>query len=124
MDVVVHLAGKSLSTWPWTAKMKRAFIDSRVIPGLALVDAIQKAPRRPHLFIQQSGINRYGLHGELAEESTPPADDFLAQITVKWEDTTKTVDELGVRRIITRSAVVLDKTGLWQRGTSHAMDSS
>ncbi|HRQ25204.1 MAG TPA: NAD-dependent epimerase/dehydratase family protein, partial [Anaerolineales bacterium] len=36
MDIVIHLAGKSLSTWPWTAANKQAFHDSRVIPGRLL----------------------------------------------------------------------------------------
>src|SRR3990172_8232374 len=109
MDVIIHLAGKTLNSWPWTAATKRAFHDSRILPGLALADAIRKATRRPGIFIQQSGINHYGLRGDLADESTPPADDFLAQLTVQWENATKSVDELGVRCVVTRSAVVLDK---------------
>ena len=109
MDVVIHLAGKSLSSWPWTSATKQAFHDSRILPGLALAEAIQKATQRPSLFIQQSGINHYGLSGELADESTPPADDFLAQLTIQWEDATKAVEELGLRRIVLRSAPVLGK---------------
>ncbi|HEX6269887.1 MAG TPA: TIGR01777 family oxidoreductase [Anaerolineales bacterium] len=108
VDAVVHLTGFSLEHWPWTKRTKQKFIDSRVIPGRALVSAIQNAARRPRVFLQASGINRYGLRGEsVADESTPAAGDFLAQLTVKWEDATKPVEELGVRRIITRNAVVL-----------------
>ena len=107
MDVVIHLAGRTVASWPWTAKMKRTFLESRLQPGLALASAIEKATRRPRVFVQQSGINHYGLRGNLADESTPPADDFLAQLTVQWEDATKSVEELGVRRVVTRSAVVL-----------------
>ncbi len=110
-DVVVNLAGKSLSSWPWTEAMKSTFLHSRVMPGFALAEAIRKATRRPRVFIQQSGINYYGLRGELADESTPPADDFLAQLAVKWEHATKSVEELGVRRVVTRTAVVLAKKG-------------
>ncbi|MBI3150747.1 MAG: NAD-dependent epimerase/dehydratase family protein, partial [Chloroflexi bacterium] len=36
MDVMIHLAGKTLASWPWTATTKCAFLDSRIIPGLAL----------------------------------------------------------------------------------------
>jgi uncharacterized protein (TIGR01777 family) len=107
MDVVIHLAGKSLSSWPWTSSKKQAFYDSRVLPGLALGEAIQYASHRPSIFIQQSGINHYGLDGPLADESTSAGGDFLALLTVYWEDATKSVEELGVRRIILRSAVVL-----------------
>ena len=108
IDAVVNLTGFGLEHWPWTKRQKQKFVDSRVIPGLALVSAIQNAARRPGVFLQTSGINRYGLRGEgIADESTPPAEDFLAQLTVKWEDATKPVEELGVRRVIARNAVVL-----------------
>jgi uncharacterized protein len=108
MDAVVNLTGFGLEHWPWTKRQKQRFIDSRLTPGLALVSAIQNAARRPRVFLQTSGINWYGLRGEgIADESTPPADDFLAQLTVKWEDATQPVEELGVRRVIARNAVVL-----------------
>ncbi len=108
MDAVVNLTGFGLEHWPWTQKQKQKFVNSRVLPGLALASAIQSASRRPRVFLQTSGINRYGLRGEgVADESTPPASDFLAQLTVNWEDATKTVEELGVRRVIVRNAVVL-----------------
>lgn len=109
MDVVIHLAGKTLASWPWTNATKKAFHDSRIFPGLALVEAIQKATQRPGIFIQQSGINYYGLSGDLADESTPPGDDFLAQLAVQWENATKPLEELGLRRVILRTAPVLDK---------------
>jgi uncharacterized protein (TIGR01777 family) len=112
MDAVVNLTGYGLEHWPWTRRQKQRFLDSRVLPGHALVSAIKDAARRPRVFLQSSGINRYGLRGEgFADESTPPADDFLAQLTVPWEDATKPVEEMGVRRIITRNAVVLARQG-------------
>lgn len=112
MDAVVNLTGYGLEHWPWTPRMKQKFEDSRVLPGRALVSAIQSADRRPRLFLQSSGINRYGLRGQgTADESTPAAGDFLAQLTVKWEDATQPVEELGVRRVITRTAVVLSGRG-------------
>lgn len=109
MDVVIHLTGKSLSTFPWTRATKQSFLDSRLIPGSLLASAIQTADKRPSIFVQASGINYYGLSGSLADESKPPADDFLAQLVAQAEATTKSVEELGIRRIVTRSAVVLDK---------------
>jgi uncharacterized protein (TIGR01777 family) len=116
MDVVVNLAGLSLYYWPWTSRKKQRFIDSRVEPGHALATAIKDASHRPEALIQISGINYYGLQGEgIADESTPPADDYLAQLTVAWEDATKSVEEVGVRHVICRTAVVLasDSILLW-----------
>lgn len=112
MDAVVNLTGYGLEHWPWTKRQKQRFLDSRVLPGRALVLAIERASRRPKVFLQSSGTNRYGLRGDgIADESTPPANDFLAQLTVPWENATRPVEDLGIRRIITRSAVVISRKG-------------
>ncbi len=112
MDVVIHLAGRNTAAWPWTAAKKKSFEDSRILPGLVLAQAIREATRRPSLFVQVSGINHYGLSGDLADESTSPGDDFLAQLTVKWEDATKSVEALGVRRLVLRTPPVLARENL------------
>lgn len=112
MDAVVNLTGFGLEHWPWTKRQKEKFERSRVEPGRALVSAIESAVRRPKVFLQMSGINRYGLRGEgIADETTPAAGDFLAQLTVKWEAATQPVEDLGVRRIVTRMAVILAGKG-------------
>lgn len=112
MDAVVNLTGYGLEHWPWTKRQKQRFVDSRVLPGRALVSAIQAASRRPGVFLQTSGINRYGLRGEgLADETTAAAGDFLARLTVQWEAATEPVEDLGVRRVIFRNAPVLARKG-------------
>jgi uncharacterized protein (TIGR01777 family) len=112
VDAIVNLTGYGLEHWPWTKRQKKRFVDSRVIPGLALASAIKDSLHRPSVFLQISGINRYGFRYDgIADESTLAADDFPAQITVAWEDATKSVEELEVRRVIARTAVVLSKRG-------------
>lgn len=112
MDAVVNLTGYGLEHWPWTKRQKQKFVDSRVLPGRALVSAIQSAPRRPKVFLQSSGVNYYGLRGEgIADEPTPAAEDFLAQMTAKGEAATQPVEELDVRRVVVRNAVVLAGRG-------------
>lgn len=112
MDAVINLTGYGLEHWPWTKSQKQRFVDSRVIPGAALVSAMRKIQQRPSVFLQISGINYYGTQGDrIADEGFPPADDFLAQLTVKWEAATQPVEEMGVRRVVARSAVVLDSNG-------------
>jgi len=116
MDVVVNLAGLSLNSWPWTKNKKQRFHDSRVDPGNALASAVEKASHKPEVFIQISGINFYGLQGEeIADESTRPADDYLAQLCVAWEETTRSVESHGVRWIACRTAVVLAKDAILLR---------
>ncbi len=111
MDAVINLAGEPLARWPWTKAQKQRFWDSRVWAGQALTEAIRAASPRPKAFIQASGINHYGLRGEPADESTPPGEDFLARLTVAWEDSSREVEALGVRRCVIRLAVVLAPRG-------------
>ncbi len=112
MDAVVNVTGFGLEHWPWTKSQKQHFLDSRIFPGRALVSAIRNSQHRPRVFLQISGINYYGAQGDaIADEGTPAADDYLAELAVQWEAATQPVEELGVRRVIARSAVVLDSHG-------------
>jgi uncharacterized protein (TIGR01777 family) len=91
---------------------EKRFADSRSVPARALASAVKGASRRPRVFLHHSGINYYGLCGDgAADESTPPADDFLAGLTVEAERASQPVEDLGVRRVIARSAVVLARRG-------------
>ena len=111
IDVVINLAGEPLTKWPWTKGNKQRFEESRINAGRALLEAIQKSPKRPKLLIQISGINHYGFEGPTADENTQPGSDFLSNLTQYWEDATKKVEELGVRRCVARLAVVLSQEG-------------
>ena len=112
MDAVVNVTGFGLEHWPWTKSQKQRFYDSRILPGCALVSAIKKAQRRPGVFVQISGVNFYGIRGNaIADENTTAADDYLANLAVSWESSVQPVEELGVRLVIARSAVVLDSSG-------------
>jgi uncharacterized protein len=111
MDAVVNLAGEPLAKWPWTKSQKQRFWDSRVNAGKAVTEAVRATAPRPKVLIQASGINHYGLHGDPADESTPAGEDFLARLTVAWEDATQEVEQMGVRRCIIRQAVVLAPKG-------------
>lgn len=112
MDTVVNLTGYGLEHWPWSGRQKQRFLESRVAPGQALTAAIQAAGRKPRTFLQISGINYYGARGQgVADETWPPADDYLAQLAVQWEAATAPVEQQGVRRVVARTAVVLSEHG-------------
>lgn len=112
MDAIVNLAGVNTASWPWTEARKQSFWNSRVWAGQAVAEAIRLAKKKPGVLIQSSGINHYGLRGSMADESTLPADDFLARLTVAWEFSSQSVEELGVRRAVIRTAVVLSRDSL------------
>lgn len=104
-----NLAGENFIPKRWTAKRKQNLIESRLLPGKAIFQAIQAAASHPSVFIQASAVGYYGTSLEqVFTEESPPGDDFLARLCVKWEASTKPVEDLGIRRAIIRSANVLD----------------
>jgi uncharacterized protein len=109
-DVVVHLAGESIGAGRWTRQQKRRILESRVSSGAAIADAIAQVESRPSVLIQASGIGYYGPQGEnVVTEGTPAGSDWVAHVARLWERSTKSVTEVGVRRVVIRSGVVLDK---------------
>jgi uncharacterized protein len=62
--------------------------------------------------VSASGIGVYGDRGgQVVDETTPPGDDFLAEVCVVWEREARRAAELGMRVAILRTAVVLDAGG-------------
>jgi len=111
VEAVVNLVGERLARWPWTRQFKQRIWDSRVEGGRALADAVRVAKKRPRVLVQASGVNYYGPHGpEILTEADPPGDDFLARLCLAWEGSTAAVEALGVRRVVVRSAIVLDRS--------------
>ena len=111
-DAIVNLAGASIAGGLWTEAHKRRILDSRLRAGEAVLQAVQEASHRPRVLVQSSGIGYYGFRGdeELTEEDGP-GDDFLARVAVAWEAVTQPVEELGLRRVVIRTAGVLSRRG-------------
>ena len=112
-DTIVHLSGENLAgkgflPTRWSAERKQRIQESRTKTGKILVEAIQQVDEKPEIFVQASAIGYYGPHqDESLTETDSPGDDYLAQTCVEWEDSTKDLDDLGVRRVIIRTGVVL-----------------
>ncbi len=111
-DAVVNLMGENIASSRWTEKRKKALYESRVANGKALASALRAAEPRPAVLIQASAVGYYGARGdEPVDENTPPGDDFLARLCVDWEASTALVEELGMRRAIIRTGIVLSTQG-------------
>ena len=109
---VVNLAGENLSSGAWTGERKRRIVRSRVDAGRAVVEAVKQAENRPRVLIQSSAVGYDGPRGdELITEETSSGKDFLASVCVDWEDSTKPVEDLGIRRALIRTGVVLSTEG-------------
>ena len=109
---IVNLAGANLSDSRWTEAQKQKILESRVNAGQAVVEAVRGAAQKPGCVIQSSGINYYGTPGDvLVTEDSPSGNDFLSHVSRLWEASTAEVDQMGVRRAIIRTAMVLSAEG-------------
>jgi uncharacterized protein (TIGR01777 family) len=107
-DAVVNLAGHNIFADRWNAETKRKIRDSRVFSAEQLVTAIKTARSRPKVFVQGSAVGFYGPEGDQEfTESSPSGTDFLAVVCRECEDVSRTIDQLGVRRAIVRTGIVL-----------------
>ena len=109
---VVNLAGDSLARGLWSRAKKDRILESRILAGSALVAAVREARTKPRVFVQASAIGFYGDSGEAElDEDAPAGTGFLAGVVDKWEASTREVEDLGIRRVIIRSGLVLGRSG-------------
>lgn len=111
-DAIVNLAGAGLADWLWTTSRKQVLLDSRVSAGEAVSKAVALAERKPKVVIQASAIGYYGPQGdEPIQEDHASGDDFLAELCQKWEASSRSVEDYGVRRAVIRTGLVLSQKG-------------
>jgi uncharacterized protein (TIGR01777 family) len=107
-DALVNLAGENIGGGLWTAERKQRILTSRLSAGNAVVDALKQAGQKPRVLLQSSAVGIYGPREEgVCDEGTPPGKDFLSGVAVRWEESTREVEEWGVRRVVARTGLVL-----------------
>jgi uncharacterized protein len=114
-DAVVLLAGEPVAQ-RWTVEARRRIRDSRVNGTRNLVNALAKQVHRPSVLVSASAIGYYGPRGdEILSEASPPGSDFLAQISVEWEQAAQLAEALGIRVVQLRIGMVLGNGGALAR---------
>lgn len=107
---IINLAGENLADGRWTETRKRAIVDSRVDAAKAVVAAIEQAKVKPEVVVQASAVGYYGPRGnEPVTEDGKPGNSFDARVCVTWEQASDPIAAMGVRRVIIRTGIVLDK---------------
>lgn len=114
---VINLAGENISgssTIPlpgtWSAERKQRIKDSRRWAGDAIVAAVSAAANRPQVVFQMSGIDYYPSTDKVMDEESDRGRQFLADVIADyWEPATEPVEQMGVRRVIGRTAPLLNK---------------
>jgi uncharacterized protein (TIGR01777 family) len=110
IEVVIHLAGANLGAERWNKKYKKLAYESRVISTRNLVKAIKSVDQKPKALICSSAVGIYGnRYDEHLDESSIPADNYLANLCKDWEAEAAKVEEIGIRRVSLRTGLVLSK---------------
>lgn len=110
VDVVINLAGVNLGGGLWTQKRRTMLLKSRLNAGRAVVEAVRKADRKPGVLIQASAVGYYAASGDSEiSETSAAGNDFQGSLCQRWEESTREVEEMGVRRVIIRSGVVFER---------------
>lgn len=109
---VVNLSGENIAAARWTPARKLQLIKSRIDSTRAVVAAISQAARRPKVLVNASAVGYYGDVPEgAAAENAPQGRDFLAALCGQWEREALAAEPLGVRVVLPRLGVVLEKDG-------------
>ncbi|HKP04901.1 MAG TPA: TIGR01777 family oxidoreductase [Chthoniobacterales bacterium] len=110
-EAVINLTGKNINC-RHTEENRREILQSRVHSVLALGEAIRRCAVPPTTFVQASGIGYYGETGDrVADEDSPPGDDFPAEVCRKWEGAFYELELATTRKVVLRLGVVLGRDG-------------
>lgn len=112
IDTVFHLAGDPVAEGRWTAAKKAKIKDSRVAGTRNLVAGLRTLAVKPRVLVSASAVGLYGSRDDEAlDESSPPANDFLAEVCMGWEREAVAARELGIRVVPIRVGIVLGENG-------------
>jgi uncharacterized protein len=112
IDAIVHLAGEPVSGGLWTARRRRAIIESRTAMTEALLRLVARLEVRPHVLIGASAIGWYGLHDcEPLSEDGAAHDCFSHQSCEAVERALAKAADYGVRAVALRIGLVLGTEG-------------
>lgn len=109
---VINLSGENVGRGSWSPEKMDRILKSRVDSASAFVWAFKNVEVKPDLFIQASAIGYYGDGGErVLSESVSQGNEFLSVVVSKCESLAKSVEEIGIRTAVIRTAFVLGRDG-------------
>ncbi|MGD1840255.1 MAG: TIGR01777 family oxidoreductase [Thermonemataceae bacterium] len=112
-DHIIHLAGAGVADKKWTEERKNEILKSRTRSTQLLFNALAEKGYQPKSFVSASAIGIYGTDtgDTLLTEESPKGDDFLAEVTKKWEEAVQGIASLGIRTVKLRIGIVLSDQG-------------
>lgn len=113
-DVIIHLAGAGVADKKWTDERKKVIVESRTESAALLYKTISKLKdHKPLHFISASAIGYYGMDtgDKMLDESAEAGNDFLAEVTKKWEASADQFEALKIPTAKIRIGIVLTDKG-------------
>lgn len=115
-DAAVNLTGEGIFNRRWNNEFKEILRSSRVKSTENVSEALARNPRtadgQPKTLVNASAIGYYGPHGdEEVTEASPPGNDMLSKLCTDWERAAASAVEKGIRVVLLRVGVVLDREG-------------
>lgn len=111
IEAFVNLAGESINSGRWTEEQKRRIVESRITSTKEMNRIIKSLREKPKVLVNASAIGYYGnsLEKTFTESDDIPGSGFLASTVLAWEKEAEHAKQLGVRTVLTRFGIVLDK---------------
>lgn len=86
---IIHLAGESISSWPWTKNKKKKIYDSRIAGTKTLRKAVLDLKKQAQFFISANAVGIYGEQKEgpiAADKEIKLQDLFLQKVCKDWQN--------------------------------------
>lgn len=111
-DALVNLAGEGIADQRWSQARRSAILRSRVESTRRLVEALDKAARRPGVLVNASATGFYGGRDAApVDEDSKAGAGFLPEVCRAWEAEADRAAELGLRVVKVRIGIVLAREG-------------
>ncbi|MEQ9279236.1 MAG: TIGR01777 family oxidoreductase [Balneola sp.] len=111
-DVIINMAGKSVDC-RYTELNKSQILNSRIHSTSILNEAVSEVSKKPFLWINSSSATTY-IHSEttlMTEKNGIIGNDFSMTVCKKWEEEFFSKEIEGVRKVATRTSIVLGNEG-------------
>jgi uncharacterized protein (TIGR01777 family) len=109
---IIHLAGAGVFEKRWSEEFKKEILDSRVnTTELLIKKAAEFTSVKACICASAIGIYGNSYNTTLLNENASLGNDFLADVTKKWESAISKFNTTQIRRVILRVGIVLAKEG-------------
>ena len=111
IEVIINLAGSSISKMPWTKARKNDILQSRLESTSELTGAMKRAKKKPTMFLSGSAVGIYGSRSdETLTEKSNRGVGFLADVVDAWEAAAQAAPR-GVKVVTLRTGIVIGPDG-------------